>query len=142
MNQKISPKEFLLQAARLDQRINSKLGQLSSLNELATKCTSTITGMPHNPSPSTSQLADAVAKIIDLKNEINADIDHLVDIKCEMVKVIKAVDDIDCRLLLEFRYLCYKTWEQIAVEMDFQVRHVYEIHKIALQKVEKVLSAQ
>ena len=39
-------KEYLSQAYRLDQRINSKIEQVASLNELATKCTSTITGMP------------------------------------------------------------------------------------------------
>lgn len=39
-------KEYLGQAYRLDQRINSKLEQLESLNGLATKCTSTLTGMP------------------------------------------------------------------------------------------------
>ena len=32
--------------------------------------------------------------------------------------------------------------EQIAVEMDFRVRHVYEVHNDALKKVEEILSAQ
>ena len=44
-----------------------------------------------------------------LEAEINRDIDDLVDIKCSIVKVIKAVDDIDCQLLLEGRYLCFKS---------------------------------
>ena len=101
-----------------------------------------MTGMPRNPSPSNSQMADAVAKIVDLEAEINRDIDALVDIKCDLVKTIKAVDDIDCQLLLEGRYLCYKSWEQIAVDMGFRVRHVYEVHNDALKKVEKILSAQ
>ena len=135
-------KEYLSQAFRLDNRINSKIDQIASLNDLATKCTSHMTGMPRNPSPSNSQMADAVAKIVDLEAEINRDIDALVDIKCDLVKTIKAVDDIDCQLLLEERYLCYKSWEQIAVEMDFRVRHVYEVHNDALKKVEKILSAQ
>ena len=85
-------KEYLGQAYRLDQRINSKLEQLESLNGLATKCTSTLTGMPKNPSRSTSMMADAVAKIVDLQAEINRDIDLLVDLKCEMVRVIKNVE--------------------------------------------------
>ena len=75
-------KEYLGQAYRLDQRINSKLEQLESLNCLATKCTSTLTGMPKNPSRSTSMMADAVAKIVDLQAVINHDIDLIVDLKC------------------------------------------------------------
>ena len=138
----MTAKEYLGQAYRLDQRINSKIEQVSSLNELATKCTSSLTGMPRNPNRATSTMADAVAKIIDLQAEINRDIDRLVDLKHELMRTIKAVDDVDCQLLLEGRYLCYKSWEQIAVEMSFRVRHVYEVHSKALRKIEKILSAQ
>lgn len=111
----MTSKEYLGQAYRLDQRIHSKLEQVASLNELATKCTSTLTGMPHNPNGSTSTMADTVAKIVDLQTEINCDIDHLVDLKREMVMLIKAVDNTEYQTLLELRYLCFKTWEQIAV---------------------------
>jgi len=125
-------KEYLGQAYRLDQRINSKLEQLESLNGLATKCTSTLTGMPKNPSRSTSMMADAVAKIVDLQAEINRDIDLLVDLKCEMVRVIKNVDHAEYQTLLELRYLCFKTWEQIAVDMNYSIDNVYRIHRKAL----------
>lgn len=125
-------KEYLGQAYRLDQRINSKLEQLESLNGLATKCTSTLTGMPKNPSRSTSMMADAVAKIVDLQAEINRDIDLLVDLKCEMVRVIKNVEHSEYQTLLELRYLCFKTWEQIAVDMNYSIDNVYRIHRKAL----------
>jgi DNA-directed RNA polymerase specialized sigma subunit len=128
-------KEYLGQAYRLDQRINSKLEQLESLNGLATKCTSTLTGMPKNPSRSTSMMADAVAKIVDLQAEINRDIDLLVDLKCEMVRVIKNVEHAEYQTLLELRYLCFKTWEQIAVDMGYNVRHVYRIHGEAVKNI-------
>ena len=128
----MNAKEYLKQAYRLDQRINSKIEQIASLNELATKCTSTITGMPHNPSPSTSSMADAIYKIVDLQEEINIDIDRLVDIKRDIVRSIKAVDNIECQTLLELRYLCYKTWEQIAVDMGYTIDNVYRIHRKSL----------
>ena len=128
-------KEYLSQAYRLDQRINSKIEQVASLNELATKCTSTITGMPHIPAKSTSPMADAIGKIIDLQNEINADIDRRVDLKREIVAVIKAVEQPEYQTLLEKRYLCFLTWEQIAVDMGYNVRHLYRIHEEALGEV-------
>ena len=135
-------KEYLGQAYRLDQRINSKLEQLESLNGLATKCTSTLTGMPKNPSRSTSMMADAVAKIVDLQAEINRDIDLLVDLKCEMVRVIKNVDHAEYQTLLELRYLCFKTWEQIAVDMNYSIDNVYRIHRKALCAVSLPKSIQ
>ena len=135
-------KEYLSQAYRLDKRINSKLDQIASLSELATKCTSTLTGLTRNPNRGGSTVADAIGNVIDLQVEINNDIDRLVDLKRELTRTIKAVDDVDCQLLLEGRYLCYKSWEQIAVEMGFRLRHVYEVHSKALNKIEKILAAQ
>ena len=131
----MTTKEYLGQAYRLDQRINSKLEQVASLNELATKCTSTLTGMPRNPNRGNSTMADAVGKIIDLQAEINRDIDQLVDLKREMVKLIKALNNTEYQTLLELRYLCFKTWEQIAVDMGYNVRHVYRLHDEATEKI-------
>jgi len=131
----MTAKEYLGQAYRLDQRINSKLEQVASLNELATKCTSILTGMPRNPNRGTSTMAEAVGKIVDLQAEINRDIDRLVDLKREMVKLIKAVDNTEYQTLLELRYLCFKTWEQIAVDMGYNVRHVYRLHDEAVESI-------
>ena len=55
--------EYLSQAYRLDLRINSKIEQVASLNDLATKASSVITGMPHSPNKGKSTMADAVDKI-------------------------------------------------------------------------------
>lgn len=128
-------KEYLGQAYRLDQRINSKLEQVASLNELATKCTSTLTGMPRNPNRGTSTMADAVGKIVDLQAEINRDIDRLVDLKREMVRLIKAVDNTEYQTLLELRYLCFKTWEQIAVDMGYSIQHIYRLREKAYDEI-------
>ena len=131
----MTARDYLTQAYRLDQRINSKLEQVESLNELATKVSSTLTGMPKNPNSATSTMADTVTKIIALQAEINNDIERLVDLKREMVAVIKAVLNTERQTLLELRYLCFKTWEQIAVEMNYTVRNVHLLHKEALKAV-------
>lgn len=135
-------KEYLGQAYRLDQRINSKLEQIASLDELATKCNLTLTGMPHNPDHGTSNMAEAVSKIIDLQTEINYDIQKLVDLKREMVRVIKAVDNTEYQTLLELRYLCFKTWEQIAVDLGYNVRHVYRLHDEAVESIKVPQTSQ
>ena len=131
----MNAKEYLGQAYRLDQRINSKLEQVASLNELATKCSSTLTGMPRNPNRGTSTMADAVGKIVDLQAEINRDIDRLVDLKREMVSLIKAVDNTEYQTLLELRYLCFKTWEQISVDMGYSIQHIYRLREKAYDEI-------
>ncbi len=135
----MTAKEYLSQAHRLDQRIDAKIAQVASLNDLATKCSATLTGMPRNPNRGGSTMADAVCKIIDLQEEINRDIDRLVDLKREIVAVIKAVEDTEYQILLEKRYLCFHTWEQIAVDMHYSGKWVQKLHDRALDVVAGIM---
>lgn len=130
----MTTKTYLSQARYLDMRIKSKLQQIDSLNELATTCTSVLTGMPHNPNGSTSRMADAICKIVDLQNEINRDIDKLVDLKKEIMGVIKAVSNPEHQTLLEKRYLCFLSWEKIAVDMGYDLRYTHKLHNWALEE--------
>ena len=130
----MTAKEYLNQAYRLDQRINSKLEQVTSLRDLTTKATATMSDMPGG-SRNVYKMQDIIGKIIDLENEINADIDQLVDLKREMVSAIKAVEDPEYQTLLELRYLCFKTWEQIAFEMNYSIQHIYRLREKALTQI-------
>nr|DAE75112.1 MAG TPA: Protein of unknown function (DUF1492) [Caudoviricetes sp.] len=132
----MTAKEYLSQAYRLDQRIDSKIAQVASLNDLATKCTATLTGMPRNPNRGGSTMADAVCKIVDLQEEINRDIDRLVDLKREIVVVIKAVENPEYQVMLEKRYLSFQTWEQIAVDMNYSIQHIYRLREKAYAAVQ------
>ena len=79
----MNAKEYLLQARYLDERITSKTQQIASLNDLATKCTSTISDMPRNPNHGGSRMEDAILKIVDLEDGLKKDIEKLVDLKKE-----------------------------------------------------------
>jgi len=128
-------KEYFRQAYFLDQRINSKLEQLESLNAIATRVTSVFSEMPRNPNNSTSTVANAVEKIIDLQSEINTDIDRLVDHKREIVTLIKEIEMPEYQTILEKRYLSFLSWEQIAADMNFSIDNVFKAHKKALSLV-------
>lgn len=132
-------RDYMEQARYLDNQIDAKIRQLDRLNDLATKATASITGMPKAPVCEGSALESTVVKIIDLQNEINADIDRLVDLKREVMDVIGQLEDPKERLVLEKRYLCYESWEQIAADMHYSVQNAFKIHDAALEKIEKVI---
>jgi len=134
----MNAREYLKQAYRLDQRINAKLEQVESLNALATKCTATITGMPHGGGQA-SGMADTVGKIVDLQTEINGDVDRLVDLKREIGRAIGAVQNVEHQTLLEKRYLCFLSWEQIAVDMNYSLRWTHIVHSRALVEADGTL---
>lgn len=132
----MNAKEYLKQAFYLDKRINSKLEQVESLNTLATKATSTLSDMPKSPSRGTSRLEETIVKIIDLQEEINRDIDKLVDLKREIANSIFALKDKEEQTVLEKRYLCFESWEKIAVDMDYSIQYCFNIHRNALKAID------
>lgn len=135
----MSTKEYLSQAHYIDQRINSKLEQVQSLRSLTTKATSTLSDMLGSPNRNLHRMEDIIVKMLDLESEINTDIEQLLSLKSEISSVVKKVENPEYRTLLELRYLCFKTWEQIAVEMDYDLRWVYRMHKKALNAAEEYI---
>ncbi|MCI9069107.1 DUF1492 domain-containing protein [Clostridium sp.] len=131
----MTTKEYLAQAYRIDQRINSKLEQIVSLRELATKATSTLSDTPPSGSRNIHSMEGIIVKMMELENEINADIDVLVDLKKEIMSIIKKINNPEQQTLLELRYLCFKTWEQIAVDIGYSIQNAYKVHDRALENI-------
>ena len=131
----MTTKEYLAQAYRINQRINSKLEQIVSLRELATKATSTLSDTPPSGSRNAHSMEGIIVKMMELENEINADIDVLIDLKKEIMSIIKKINNPEQQTLLELRYLCFKTWEQIAVDMGYSIQNAYKVHDRALENI-------
>jgi len=131
----MNAKEYLSQVMYIDQRIDTKLEQVMSLREAATKATATLSDMPRPDSPNVRSMEDTIVKIVDLENEINRDIDRLVDLKAEARRLIGQVKEPDQQLVLELRYLCYKPWSEIMVELGCSEPTVYRLHGEALKKI-------
>lgn len=136
----MTAKEYLKRAWNVDQRINSKLHQLYSLKDMATKATSTLGTEPVSGTRNVQRMADTIDNIVALENEINDDIDRLVDLKRDVIKTISKVQDTNCLTLLELRYLSFKSWDDIAAEMNYTSRWVHIMHSKALAAVEKILA--
>ncbi|MBR3873505.1 MAG: sigma-70 family RNA polymerase sigma factor [Clostridia bacterium] len=131
----MNAKEYLSQAMYIDQRIDSKLEQIMKLRESASKATATLSDMPRPDSPNVQSMEETIVKIVDLEREINRDIDALVDLKAEARKVISKLDNPEQQLILEMRYLCYKSWAEIAEDLSFSESNVYKIHGEALKRI-------
>lgn len=86
------------------------------------------------------KLDGTIAKIVDMEREINEDIDRLVDAKREAMAVIRQVEHPDKQLVLELRYLDFKSWPSIAEEMGLSPRWVQTLHERALAAVENIFS--
>ena len=84
-------------------------------------------------------MEDTIVKIIDLQEEINRDIDQLVDLKREIMVVIKKISNVEYQTILENRYLSFMSWEQIAVKMKYSIQQIYRLRDRAHKVVEKIV---
>lgn len=128
-------KKYLSQAFGLNQRIESKLGQIEDLHNLATKATVTYSDMPRNPNKGQSRLEDCVIQIMELEAEINRDMIRLVELKKDIIRRIKAVENAELQTILELRYLSYMRWEEIAIELGYGIDNVFRLHRNALDEI-------
>ncbi len=73
-------------------------------------------------------LGETIVKIMSLEEDINARIDELVDMKQEAFTMINRIPDLDQQNILIGRYIQLKKWEDIALELNFSIQWVYELH--------------
>ena len=126
-------KEYLRQAYRLDQRINSDIEEVARLREMASGISAPALGDKVQTSRSgEAPFVRSVEKIMALEEKINQEIDLLVDLKEQIRGVITAVPDTDERMVLRYRYIQGLTWEQIGLEMNADERTIRRWHGNAL----------
>lgn len=138
----MTAKEYLSQAYYVDKRIQSKLIQVESLRDLANKVTPT-SGTEHvSGSRSVHRMEETIDTIIDLENDINAEVDRLIDLKREIMANINKVHNHNYMTLLELRYLSFMSWDKVAKEMNFTSRWIHILHSKALLAMDKILTEE
>lgn len=133
----MTAKQYLRQAYRLNDLINSDLAELEQLKILSTSVSSlNLSGMPSSGTrKQEAPFVNAVMKIIELEKVIDAEINRFVDLKKEIRDVINKVPDNNQKLVLKLRYIQFLKWESVAAEMDLSFKQVHRIHNEALKNV-------
>lgn len=132
-------KEYLQRLKRLDTVINQKIKELEELRTMSTS----VGGVDYSKERvQTSPSGDApftkiIYRMIDLDEEINREIDNYVDEKHRIINQIQGLKNSDYISLLFKRYVEFKKFETIAVEMNFTYQYVLNMHGYALKEFEK-----
>ena len=132
----MTSKEYLRQAYRLDQKIQSDIEEVTRLRAMSVSISAPVSGEKVQASPpSDAPFARCVEKILLLEEKINAEIDVLVDLKEQIRGVIAAVADTDEQMVLRCRYIHNMTWEEIGGKMKANARTIRRWHGAALLHV-------
>lgn len=125
---------WLGQYRKSDLSINRKVEEISRWRERAEKITPSLTGMPQDGGE--DKIQSAVDHIWELQQEVNRDIDDLIMLRRSIEEAIASVENETLRILLEYRYIDGKKWEQIAVDMNYCWQHIHKLHSRALHAIE------
>lgn len=101
-----------------------------------------IDGMPHGTGLS-DPTYEAVQRIIDKWDkdirEMAEEVNRLIDCKAAIDKGLKALTWKEYRLI-ELHYFMGLTWERVAVETNYSIVWVWQMHRKALEKMRKEIS--
>ncbi len=130
----MTEKEFLQQVFIAYKEVDSKLEQIARLQSLATRTTTVIHGTPCGNGAALSSRVESAVISIQAQSEFLADeINHLLDVRQRVADEIAKVTNHDERLVLEYRYLAFRSWKEISYVMKIGLRYVYKLHENALK---------
>ena len=127
--------KYLSQIEYIDEMIGEKQDIIDSLRSSITGTSASTESERVQTSPK-DRLGETCAKIVDLCEQLNRDIDSFVDMKAEVIQTIdQYVDDLKERRLLYLLYLKFIPIESCAKELRISRATAYNFHKAAMQKI-------
>ena len=133
---KLTAKEYLMQIEKLDTCINQRQVECDELREMMHSVGAISYDEKVQSSPRADALERRVVKYVEMEQKINNMIDEFVDLKHEIINQIQLLSDEKHISVLFKRYVQYKSFEQIAVEMNYSYQYVRELHGYALEEFE------
>lgn len=135
----MTPKEYLSRIRLHEIKVKNKLRQIEYLKDMSTS----LRGVEIKERVQTSQITGdtigiAIGNISELEKELGKDVQELIRIKQQVMQTIDKVTNADYVYILYARYLEFKTWEEIAVDMHYNIRNIYRIHGRALEEISKI----
>lgn len=127
-------KKFLRRYQVLDADIRQICEELKEWRKRAMKLTTVYLDLPANGrAGNPAQIA--VEQIAQFEVRLDWHVEELVRVRVEIQKAIAKLDSPVMRNVLKYRYISGHTWEKVAQDMDYTIRHVTRLHNQALQRL-------
>lgn len=133
----MTTKEYLNQISRLNRMINNKLVEIQQLRELACSISAINLEDKVQNTPNFDKIGSKMAKIDELEENLDKTIDRYVLVKNKIVSQIDSMEDENTYNILFSRYIPKKSFERIAIEMEYSWRQIIRLHGKALKQFEE-----
>jgi Protein of unknown function (DUF1492). len=132
----LTTKEYLQGVKELGKKINADLCELSQLRQMIGAIGAVNYAKDRVQVSPENSLEKSIVRLISLEEKINQQIDCFIDLKGKIRGQISELGKTDEKLILQYRYLCFMSWEMIAVSMNYSYRQTLRIHSRALKSFE------
>ncbi|MCL1858096.1 MAG: hypothetical protein FWF92_02540 [Oscillospiraceae bacterium] len=133
-------REIFRQTTHINMQINAKIEEISYWRHLASKAQQVFSEVnTRGARKSTSRVEECVCKIIDIEESLKTDMDDLIALKEKAMRIIDKMDVPEYKSLLIHRYICDKTWYEVADSMGYSYVHIVNrLHPKALKRISEI----
>lgn len=134
----MTAKEYLQQVKRKDAAINNLQRDKEGLIAMMYSLGGAGEGERVQSSRNNDKFGTLYGRIDEKEREITEKIDSLVDFKLKVSEEINELEDSRYIEILHKRYISFESWERIAIDLDYTVRHIQHLHGQALIEFQKL----
>lgn len=136
----MTAKEYLLQYRDAVRRATAAQDHLDELRAMAERITPNYGSSGGGGHQTGDRLGAAVARLVDAESRVSDELELLEATERDVISTIGKITDGTLHTLLYERYVNGKTWEQIAVVMNYSYQHiVHYLHPKALNAVKHLI---
>lgn len=131
----MTKQEYLQQAYRIQQQIMVRQAQIATLRDIATRVSPHTGSVPVDGTSNQGNIANAIERIVDIEQLIKKDVERMEAVYIDIQNTIDTVSNPRYRDILRLRYLCFKTWDEVAGILRLDERWVRRLHKKAIENL-------
>lgn len=133
----MTAKQYLNRVRRIDKEIAALLRLVQSTRESLENTTQNYS----SDGAQSTKNPHKFDRLVELESLVDSKIDEQIALKAEILGTIMQLEDRRQRLVLMEYYVEMKTWEQVAVDLNYSYMHITRIHGYALKEVERCLNS-
>ena len=134
----MTAKQYLNRVRRIDKEIEALLRLVQRTRESLEKVTQNY----DSDGAQSTKNPHKYDRLVELEALVDQKVEEQIQMKAETLCTIMQLDDRRQRIVLMEYYVEMKTWEQVAVDMNYSYMHITRLHGYALKGVQKILNGR
>ena len=131
-------KEYLGQVSRINRMIKNKVSEIAQLKEIAINISAIDTEERVQTSPDFDKIGKMFVRIDEEEDKLNSLIFEYIELKNKIISQIEGIKEETFYCVLFSRYVKNKTFEKIAIDMQYSFRQITRLHGKALLAFDKM----